>query len=174
MTTVWEQPEEATPCDSGHSLPTSTEQITLVFGNYFAMDDYCCSRPPSYSSCGEGGPAARFLPHSIGGVGNVFSQFLGCFNGKVWLPATVQAPPTHVQGCSCFSSARPRAAAGLTEEINTLLRKGAIRELGHNERRSGFYSSYFLVPKRDGGFRPILDLRPLNQYLRPLHFKCCH
>lgn len=38
------------------------------------------------------------------------------------------------------------------------------------DRRVGFFSRYFLVPKRDGGLRPILDLRGLNRYLRPL--KC--
>lgn len=30
------------------------------------------------------------------------------------------------------------------------------------DRRVGFFSRYFLVPKRDGGLRPILDLRPLK------------
>ncbi len=27
-----------------------------------------------------------------------------------------------------------------------------------SERESGFYSRYFVVPKKDGGLRPILDL----------------
>ncbi len=31
--------------------------------------------------------------------------------------------------------------------------------------QSGFYSRYFVVPKRDGGLRPILDLRPINRAL---------
>ena len=32
-----------------------------------------------------------------------------------------------------------------------------------HDRQKGFYSAYFLVPKKTGGFRPILDLRILNQ-----------
>ena len=35
----------------------------------------------------------------------------------------------------------------------------------------GYYYFYFLVPKKDGGFRPILDLRQLNQYLRAFRFQ---
>ncbi len=34
------------------------------------------------------------------------------------------------------------------------------------DRESGFYSWYFVVPKKDGGLRPILDLRLLNHSVR--------
>ncbi len=37
--------------------------------------------------------------------------------------------------------------------------------------RSGFYSPYFIVPKKSGGLRPILDLRVLNRVLHKLPFK---
>ncbi len=37
--------------------------------------------------------------------------------------------------------------------------------------KRGFYSAYFLVPKRDGGFCPILDLRRLNKFLKKLLFR---
>lgn len=33
-----------------------------------------------------------------------------------------------------------------------------------------FYSRYFLVPKREGGLRPIMDLRGLNLYLKDKKF----
>ncbi len=35
----------------------------------------------------------------------------------------------------------------------------------------GFYSPYFIVPKKGGGLRPILDLRVLNRALHKLPFK---
>ncbi|MGH0135648.1 UNVERIFIED_CONTAM: hypothetical protein FKN15_044667 [Acipenser sinensis] len=35
----------------------------------------------------------------------------------------------------------------------------------------GFYSRNFLVPKQDGGLRPILDLRQVNLYLSRQRFK---
>lgn len=56
----------------------------------------------------------------------------------------------------------------LEEEVATLLSKGAIREVGKADHQSGFFSRYFLIPKRDGGLRPVLDLRGLNWFLRPL------
>ena len=33
---------------------------------------------------------------------------------------------------------------------------------------AGFFSDYFLIPKWEGGLRPVLDVRGLNQHLRPL------
>ncbi|XP_061576587.1 uncharacterized protein LOC133442594 [Cololabis saira] len=53
-------------------------------------------------------------------------------------------------------------------ELSSLLEKHAIREVKCGDHRAGFFSRYFLVPKRDGGLRPILDLRVLNKHLRPL------
>ena len=35
----------------------------------------------------------------------------------------------------------------------------------------GFYSTFFIVPKKDGGLRPILNLKPLNVYMEKSHFK---
>ncbi|XP_051551621.1 uncharacterized protein LOC127439454 isoform X1 [Myxocyprinus asiaticus] len=37
--------------------------------------------------------------------------------------------------------------------------------------KKGFYSPYFIVPKKGGGLQPILDLRVLNQALHRLPFK---
>ncbi len=39
------------------------------------------------------------------------------------------------------------------------------------DRESGFYSQYFIVPKKDGGLRTILDLRLLNRSVMRLKFK---
>ncbi len=39
------------------------------------------------------------------------------------------------------------------------------------DRESGFYSRYFVVPKKDGGLRPILDLRLLNRSVSRLKFR---
>ena len=59
--------------------------------------------------------------------------------------------------------ANQRQAQTLRMELSTLLEKGAIGEVERSDRKAGFYSRYFLIPKKDGGLRPILDLRGLNK-----------
>ncbi len=50
-------------------------------------------------------------------------------------------------------------ASVLQQELSSLLQKGAIEEIPQSDIEQGFFSRYFLVPKRDSGLRPILDLR---------------
>ena len=59
----------------------------------------------------------------------------------------------------------------IQQETRVLLRKGAIAPVPREEREQGFYSIFFLRPKKTGGLRPILNLRPLNLHLRTTHFK---
>lgn len=49
-------------------------------------------------------------------------------------------------------------------EVSTPLVKAAIREM-----RYAFWN--FLVLKRDGTLGPVLDLRGLNKFLKPLKYK---
>ncbi len=62
-------------------------------------------------------------------------------------------------------------ASVLQQELSSLLQKGAIEEIPQSEVERGFFSRYFLVPKRDGSLRPILDLRRLNFSLYKGKFK---
>ncbi|KAL0161520.1 hypothetical protein M9458_045245, partial [Cirrhinus mrigala] len=64
-----------------------------------------------------------------------------------------------------------RDAHVLRSEVLILLEKGAIEVVHPAQSESGFYSRYFLVPKKDGGLRPILDLRHLNRALMKRPFK---
>ena len=57
----------------------------------------------------------------------------------------------------------------LHQEVLTLLNKGAISEVtveGH-----GFFSTLFLVPKKEGQYRPVINLKPLNKFMKSEHFK---
>ena len=65
----------------------------------------------------------------------------------------------------------PVQAQVLAAEVATLLQKEAIVRVDASEQHAGFYSKYFLVSKKDGGLRPILDLRHLNKFLKVLPFR---
>ncbi len=51
-------------------------------------------------------------------------------------------------------------ASVLQQEVSSLLLKGTSSDLNRN-----FFSQYFLVPKKDGGLCPVLDLCRLNYSL---------
>ncbi len=69
------------------------------------------------------------------------------------------------------TSVQGENARVLRSEVMTLLEKGAIEMVPPALSGSGFYSRYFLVPKKDGGLRPILDLRCLNHALMRRPFR---
>lgn len=58
----------------------------------------------------------------------------------------------------------------LDQEIDSLLKKGAI-ELTPNPSTPGFYSNMFVIPKKNGGCRPVFNLKKLNQHLYAPQFK---
>ena len=58
----------------------------------------------------------------------------------------------------------------LREEIENLLNKRAVERV-QNPETPGFYSRIFLVPKKNGKFRLILDLSLLNRYIEKQAFK---
>ncbi len=65
----------------------------------------------------------------------------------------------------------PEQGRVMEQEVHSLLVKEAIERVPLPDRESGFYSRYFVVPKKDGGLRPILYLRHLNRSLRRFRFK---
>ncbi len=70
-----------------------------------------------------------------------------------------------------FTSVLSKDAPLLRAEVAVLLAKDAIEPVPPAEMKSGFYSPYFIVPKKGGGLRPILDLRVLNRALHKLPFR---
>ena len=47
--------------------------------------------------------------------------------------------------------------------------KGAVRKV--TPCADQFLSQIFLVAKKDGSYRPVINLRPLNQFMQQVHFK---
>ena len=58
----------------------------------------------------------------------------------------------------------------LLEEVKALLLKKAIYPI-FPPFEEGFWSTFFLAPKKTGDWRPILNLKPLNKYIKPKRFR---
>ena len=56
------------------------------------------------------------------------------------------------------------------DKLTKLLQKQAI-QLVDQPAETGFLSNIFLVPKKDGGQRPVINLKALNQFVNTEHFK---
>ena len=67
-----------------------------------------------------------------------------------------------------YRAESPRSLA-LLQEIEMVLAKGALEIVLDPE--PGFYSRLFLVEKATGGWRPVIDLSPLNGSVRQTPFK---
>ncbi len=65
----------------------------------------------------------------------------------------------------------PQQVLVMEQEVKALLEKRAIEYVPHSNRETGFYSRYFIVQKKDGGLRPILDFRVLNDSVMQLKLK---
>ena len=66
----------------------------------------------------------------------------------------------------CFSNEQKIA---IQEEINSLLKKGVIKKAEHSNQER--VSPIFVVPKKDGKWRMILNLKDLNLDIEYKHFK---
>ncbi len=80
-------------------------------------------------------------------------------------------PPPRFDGVQLIVVNSASKASVLQQELSSLLQKGSIEEIPQSDIEQGFFSRYYLVPKRDGGLRPILDLRRLNLSLYKGKFK---
>jgi len=76
-------------------------------------------------------------------------------------PTQVRVP--HQIRCS------PESKSQKTSEVQELLSKGAVVETQVSPRN--FVSQIFLVEKKDGGQRPVINLKGLNHFVKAEHFK---
>ena len=54
-------------------------------------------------------------------------------------------------------------------EVGNILKKSAVEQVC--PQKDQFLSNTFTVKKKDGGNRPVINLKELNQYIPFLHFK---
>ena len=67
-----------------------------------------------------------------------------------------------------YRAGSPRAQA-LWQEVEAMLAKGAL-EIARDSG-PGFYSHLFLVEMASGGWRPVIDLSHLNEFIQLTRFK---
>ncbi|KAI2662299.1 Transposon Ty3-G Gag-Pol polyprotein [Labeo rohita] len=86
-------------------------------------------------------------------------------------PQEASLLPLPVLQGAVVSSKHTSWACRSRDPSETLLKKEAIEVVPPHDRESGFYSRYFIVPRKDGGLRPILGLCQLNRSVMRLKFK---
>ena len=92
-----------------------------------------------------------------------------------WVLQTVQGFQLPLASQPVQTSVPPQLQLSLAQqelvsiEIQAMLGKQAIRVVQPDQR--GFVSQIFLVPKKDGGHRPVINLKALNKFIVEEHFK---
>ncbi|KAL0077055.1 hypothetical protein F4703DRAFT_1743123, partial [Phycomyces blakesleeanus] len=77
-------------------------------------------------------------------------------------------PPLLTHGCTTIPIDNSQRRL-LHQEIANLLHKKAIESAPPNSL--GFTSPIFVIPKKNGGHHPVLNLKHLNKHLTASHFK---
>ena len=72
--------------------------------------------------------------------------------------------------CMESKSANPQTEERLEEQFQDLIEKQVIEEVPEPYGQS-YFSIIFMVPKSNGKWRPIIDLKRLNKYIDGPHFK---
>ncbi len=98
-----------------------------------------------------------------------------CITKELWVLDTIKGlrieflyPPSQLRKPLelTFSG---REAEALLSEIKGMQSKQAISTI--SQPVGGFYSQLFLVPNKDGGQRPVINLKKLNSFVKTEHFK---
>ena len=105
-------------------------------------------------------------------VAGDWSRDLGGDRSSGRLPRPVHglssSPSSHT-GIVSDVPGRLSSAQALRQEVEAMLAKGAL-EIARNPG-PGFYSRLFLVEKATGGWRPVIDLSHLNDFVQLTSFK---
>ena len=143
---------------------------------------------PSLAEVGEGvglfaGDCrlSPFLPVSdpaVGGRLQAFADVWGRITGDRWIRSTMEEgyrleftapPPSPAPFRVTPVPADPARAEALDREVADLKKRAIVPFRGRGFPL--FSATFFLTPKKDGRWRPILNLRPLNRFIRPQHFR---
>ena len=101
---------------------------------------------------------------------------------KIWGQLTTDLSVLDIKGYRLRFKARPhqlyhpipnpksrKEFQAIKQKMNSLLSRGAIKQIPKSQAK--FLSRLFTVPKTSGGLRPVINLKPLNQFLHLQTFK---
>ena len=111
-----------------------------------------------------GARLADFAPHWRSLLGNC--RATGIVEDGVGIAFQQRPQLTH----QSISFRTRNSRQDLQQAVDALLMKGAIERVT-NVRSLGFFSRLFLVPKKTGDLRPVIDLSTLNRHMVVPHFK---
>ena len=111
-----------------------------------------------------GARLADFAPHWRSLLGNC--RATGIVEDGVGIAFQQRPQLTH----QSISFRTRNSRQDLQQAVDALLMKGAIERVT-SVRSLGFYSRLFLVPKKTGDLRPVIDLSTLNRHMVVPHFK---
>ena len=124
----------------------------------------CLPRPDNVDGSQVGARLADFAPHWWSLLGNCWAT--GIVEDGVSI--TFQQRPQLTHQSISFRTRNSRQ--DLQQAVDALLMKGAIERVT-NVTFLGFFSRLFLVPKKTGDLRPVIDLSTLNRHMVVPHFK---
>ena len=118
------------------------------------------------------------MPPQVGGRLSFFSHRWELVTSDTWVLQTVSdgyrleftSSPPHFSGMRTTNLPMDAAKRlALTKEVDQLVAKNAVEIVPREDVT--FFSTFFLTPKKSGAWRPILNLKGLNKYIRPPPFK---
>ena len=121
-------------------------------------------QPDNVDGSQVGARLADFAPHWRSLLGNC--RATGIVKDGVGIAFQQRPQLTH----QSISFRTRNSRQDLQQAVDALLMKGAIERVT-NVTSLGFYSRLFLVPKKTGDLRPVIDLSTLNRHMVVPHFK---
>lgn len=122
-----------------------------------------CLIPPSNIQTPVGGILQRHLP--VWSFLEAPQAILNIVRDGYALPFRTK-PPTVTEPIFLKAGNQPE----IKKQVVKLLEKAAIEPV-LNTNSPGFYSRLFVVPKSNGGYRPVIDLSEITKYLRVPKFR---
>ena len=102
-------------------------------------------------------------------MGTNYTGSMGFGHHKGWLQVGVPND-TSLQWCES-NQCSCKTTKSYKRRNKFFVRKNAIEIVPPSQIQESFYSTFFLVPKKTGGMRPVINLKLLNVYLQKQHFK---